>query len=188
MNERRRALSPADRRAAGEAIARIVVGLDAFARADRVAAYVALDDEVPSDAILDTVLASGRALLLPRVVGRDLEFAAVSGFDQLCRGRWGLREPAGACIAARLAPDDLVLVPGLAFDRSGRRLGRGGGHYDRVFALGDMPPFRVGLAFAFQVVASVPADERDRCVDGVVTELGFVAASPKPRDRMPESS
>jgi 5-formyltetrahydrofolate cyclo-ligase len=188
MGERRRALSPDDRRIAGAAVGRIVVALDVFERAERVAAYVALDDEVPTDMILDAVIGSGRVLLLPRVVGPGLEFAAVGDLGQLRRGRWRAFEPSNACVASQLAPGDLVLVPGVAFDRRGGRLGRGGGHYDRAFAASGVGPLRVGLAFSFQIVPSVPTDDRDRFVDGVVTELGFAVASPPSRDPMPESS
>jgi 5-formyltetrahydrofolate cyclo-ligase len=182
MHARRRSLSQDERRRAGTSIAQVVFALTEFERADRVAAYVALEDEVPTDAILDAVLASGRTLLLPRVVASGIEFAAVGDLAQLRRGRWGVLQAPDACAASSLASGDLVLVPGLAFDRSGRRLGRGGGQYDRAFAALGTPPLRVGLAFSFQLVAVVPASRLDQSVDGVATESGYLRASPEPRD------
>jgi 5-formyltetrahydrofolate cyclo-ligase len=181
MIARRRAASPAARRAAGAAIASTVLALAEFERADRVAAYVALADEVPTNAILDAVLASGRTLLLPRVAANGLEFAAVRDRTQLRRGPLGVLEPPDACAPLALAAGDLVLVPGLAFDRRGRRLGRGGGHYDRAFAAAA-PSFRVGIAFSFQLVAAVPVGRLDRPVDAVATEAGLVRVAPETRD------
>jgi 5-formyltetrahydrofolate cyclo-ligase len=163
-------------------IASSVLALAEFERADRVAAYVALDDEVPTDAVVDAVLARGRALLLPRVVGDRLEFAAIADRAQLRPGGHGVLEPLAACAATALTASDLVLVPGLAFDRGGRRLGRGGGHYDRAFAAARVQPFRVGIAFSFQLVASVPAGRLDRPVDAIATEAEFVRVAPETRD------
>jgi 5-formyltetrahydrofolate cyclo-ligase len=182
MRARRQSLSVDARRSAGAAIAPVVFALPEFERATRVAAYVALDDEVPTGVILDAVLASGRALLLPRVTDAGLEFAAVADLARLRPGQWGVLEASGSRDVASLAPDDLVLVPGVAFDRGGRRLGRGGGHYDRAFAPLETPPFRVGLAFSFQLVDSVPVGRSDQSVDGVATESGFLRAEPRPRD------
>lgn len=182
MRTRRQSLSPDERRGAGAAIAQVVFALPEFERAARVAAYVALEDEVPTAAILDAVLARGHSLLLPRIVENALEFARVADLTTLRPGQWGVLEAPDSCAASTLAPDDLVLVPGVAFDRSGRRLGRGGGHYDRVFAALETPPFRVGLAFSFQLVEVVPAGRGDRSVDGVATESGFLRAAPRPHD------
>ena len=133
--------------------------------------------------ILDAVLLRDRPLLLPRVAGRALEFAAVGDLSQLRRSQWGVLEPGDDCAAVALAPEDLVLIPGLAFDRCGRRLGRGGGYYDRAFSTPGAQPFRVGIGFSFQLVASVPVGRLDRRVDGIATETGFVLASAEPRDR-----
>ena len=74
-----------------------------------------------------------------------------------------------------LTPSDVVLLPGLAFDRRGGRLGRGGGHYDRAFASRGPGPWLVGLGYSFQWVDEVPCDDsRDRRVDAIVTENGWV--------------
>ncbi len=176
-------MSRDERIAASAAIAQVVLGLPEFQQAERVAAYVALADEVSTDAILDAVLAGDRTLLLPRVVGSGLDFAVIEDRAQLQRGPWGGFEPLESLGACSLDGGDLVLVPGLAFDRGGRRLGRGGGHYDRAFADGLIQPFRVGIAFSYQLVASVPVGRLDRPVHAVATEAGFVRAAPQPRDR-----
>jgi 5-formyltetrahydrofolate cyclo-ligase len=182
MRARRQSLASDARLHAGAAIAQTVFALPEFQHAARVAAYAGLSDEVPTDAIIESVLASGRTLLLPRIVEDRLEFAVVADPSSLRPGRWGVLEAPDSCVASALAPDDLALVPGVAFDRCGRRLGRGGGHYDRAFAAREAPPFRIGLAFSFQVVEVVPAGRGDQSVDGIATESGFLRAPPRPRD------
>lgn len=182
MSARRASLARRDRVAAGDAVARIACALPEFECARRVAAYVALDDEVPTRAILDAVLASGRVLLLPRLAAKRLEFAAVAGLTALRRGGFGVFEPQSSSAALELAPDDLVFLPGVAFDRRGGRLGRGGGHYDRAFPPATAAPLLLGVAFSFQLVDAVPVGPADRRVDGIVTELGIVRTAIPPRD------
>ena len=182
MNARRRVLSQADRAAVGDAVARIACALPEFECARRVAAYVALVDEVPTRAILDAVLASGRALLLPRMAARRLEFAPVADLASLCRGGFGVLEPQVSSRAVELTPLDLVFVPGVAFDRRGGRLGRGGGYYDRAFPPASAAPVLLGVALSFQLVDAVPLGPFDRRVDGIVSESGIFRVPTPPRD------
>jgi 5-formyltetrahydrofolate cyclo-ligase len=108
------------------------------------------------------------------VSGRRLEFAACAG-EALVRGAFGLAEPPAALPAQPLGGADLVLLPSLALDAAGRRLGRGGGYYDRAFA--DAPsggPFLVGVGYDFQLVDEVPAGVGDGRVDMVATEARLI--------------
>lgn len=107
----------------------------------------------------------------PRIVGVRLEFVVVRGVEELRVGERELRAPVGGEVVDP-AEADIILVPGLAFDRAGGRLGRGGGFYDRVLA--DLPVRvrRVGVAFARQVVGSVPTGAHDARVDRVIFETG----------------
>ena len=134
-----------------------------------------------------TLPAAGAAgsckVLVPRCPepGR-LEFAAVEDWSALCAGRFGVLEPAASQPALELGAGDLAIVPGLAFDRAGRRLGRGGGYYDRAFpAERSDAPTLVGLAFEFQVVAEVPSACHDRRMDAVCTEAGLMRSVPGDR-------
>jgi 5-formyltetrahydrofolate cyclo-ligase len=114
----------------------------------------------------------GHPLALPRLdgSGRPLRFLAWRAGDVLDAGAFGLMEPQPA--QPELLPD-LVLVPLLAFDRQGGRLGYGKGYYDRTLAklrAGPRPPVAIGLAFADQEVADVPTGPHDVALDAVVTE------------------
>jgi 5-formyltetrahydrofolate cyclo-ligase len=161
--------------AAGEAVAGRVVALPEFDAARRVALYAALPDELPTAPLLECARAAGKRLLWPRIVDGRLEFAACPRSEELRPGALGIPVPPASLPAESPGSGDLVVVPGLAFDASGRRLGRGGGHYDRAFAPGRPgAPLLVGVGYAFQLLEEVPAGPQDRRVDVVVTEERLV--------------
>jgi 5-formyltetrahydrofolate cyclo-ligase len=121
---------------------------------------------------MTSLLAQGHRLLLPRAGrAKRLEFALVADLSVLVRGPFGAFEPPDRSVAVPLVADDLVLLPGVAFDHSGARLGRGGGWYDR--SLPDAVEDLFGIAFAFQVLDRIPATTFDRRVRGVFTERGL---------------
>jgi 5-formyltetrahydrofolate cyclo-ligase len=119
--------------------------------------------------------ADGRTFAYPRVGEDRLGLYAVDSLYDLRAGRWGLREP-DADPARAVAPDaiDLILVPGTAFTRDGRRLGRGGGYYDRLLAGVAPATCRTGVCFDFQIVPDLPTESHDQNVDFVVTESGML--------------
>ena len=162
--------------AASSAVTRAVVASVAFSEASRVAVYAALPGEVPTRALFDAVLGAAKTALFPRCVGDTLEFVAVSRWDALVEGAFGTLEPRASSPAERLEGSDLVVVPGLAFDRRGGRLGRGRGYYDRALAV-DGVPFLCGLAYAAQVVERVPLAAHDIKMDAIVTENGWASAA-----------
>jgi 5-formyltetrahydrofolate cyclo-ligase len=104
----------------------------------------------------------------------------VGTWEDLVPGRYGVLEPAPEREPIALSELQLVMVPGVAFDAEGRRLGRGGGYYDRTFPVGAAGPVLVGLAFAFQLVEAVPAGPLDRRVDAVVTEQAIIRVAGHP--------
>ncbi|MFF7204718.1 5-formyltetrahydrofolate cyclo-ligase [Streptomyces sp. NPDC008141] len=167
-------LSPEDVRAAAAVLARQAFALPELAEAATVAAYVSVGREPGTRALLDALRARGVRVLLPVLLpDNDLDWAVYEGAEQLVRAGRGLREPDGA----RLGPDavleaDAVLLPGLAVDGQGMRLGRGGGSYDRVLArlaAAGADPALVVLLYAHEVVAHVPREPHDHPVHAVVT-------------------
>ncbi|GAA2897417.1 5-formyltetrahydrofolate cyclo-ligase [Pseudonocardia halophobica] len=167
----RRALTPEQRAAAAEDLRGHVLELAQELRDGPVCAYLPIGAEPGSVALLDGLRAAGRSVLLPVVPPRPgpLDWAAYTGPDSLGPGPLGLREPTTPRLGpAALRTAVLVLVPALAADRAGRRLGRGGGYYDRT--LGAVPagvPV-VALLHDGELLDEVPADPHDRPVTGVV--------------------
>ena len=140
--------------------------------------YVAIDGEVETRSILAGALAEGRRIAVP-VIQRRHRLAAAEirnmGVDLRRRGSFGIPEPKTHS-RRRVGPKalDLVVVPGIAFDRSGQRLGRGKGYFDRFLV--KVPPEvpRVALAFGFQVLQRLPTEPHDQPVSAIVTERGVI--------------
>ncbi|MGW7315571.1 5-formyltetrahydrofolate cyclo-ligase [Streptomyces sp. NPDC054865] len=179
----RRALSDEARQAAARALARTALALPELADARTVAAYVSVGGEPGTRDLLDALRAAGKRVLLPLLLpDNDLDWAVYDGPAGLAEaahpGRMRLLEPAGP----PLGPDavtgaDAVLLPGLAVDGRGMRLGRGGGSYDRVLARLERAgahPALVVLLYDEEVVARVPEEPHDHPVRAVATPSGVV--------------
>ncbi|OIP32735.1 MAG: 5-formyltetrahydrofolate cyclo-ligase [Deltaproteobacteria bacterium CG2_30_66_27] len=143
------------------------------------ALYCALAGEIPTDRIRHAYLGAGARLYYPRTTeSRTLAFYPHREGDGWETGPYGISEPPKPTgVEPRLAGWDIVVIPGLAFDRRGNRLGHGFGYYDRF--LGGLPKSvpRVGLAFAGQLVPEVPVDAWDVPVHALVTEEGVIRAA-----------
>ncbi|MFG2970488.1 5-formyltetrahydrofolate cyclo-ligase [Streptomyces sp. NPDC048288] len=168
-------------REAADALAAHALELPEVARAHTVAAYVSVGSEPGTLPLLDALFTRGVRVLLPALLpDHDLDWGAYAGEGSLARvqhgGKMALFEPCGE----RLGPDavlaaDVVLLPGLAVDTRGMRLGRGGGSYDRVLARlegAGAHPALVVLLYDTEVVDRVPAEAHDRPVQAVVTPSG----------------
>ncbi|SDM78538.1 5-formyltetrahydrofolate cyclo-ligase [Streptomyces sp. cf386] len=175
-------------RASAVALAERALDLRELAHARVVAAYVSVGTEPGTLALLDALRARGVRVLIPVLLpDNDLDWGAYTGEDSLARVQHGklmaLLEPSGE----RLGPDavtdaDVVLLPGLAVDARGMRLGRGGGSYDRVLARLERAGARsslVVLLYDSEVVERVPEEPHDRPVHAVVTPSG-VRRFPEP--------
>lgn len=137
--------------------------------AGTVAVYWPLPGEVRVDHLV--AAAGSRRLVLPRCDGHDLTWHAWSPGDTLVPGQFRLSEPPTSAPLVDPGEVDLFVVPGLAFDREGGRLGHGKAYYDT--ALAGRRGRAVGLAWSIQVVDRVPMEPHDVRVDGVVTEEGW---------------
>jgi 5-formyltetrahydrofolate cyclo-ligase len=156
-----------------------VLDLPEFQAARCLAAFIGVRSEVTTAPIVARALALGKRVVLPRVAGPEIELREIRSLDELVDGPFGLREPPeDPGRRADLARLDLLLVPGVAFDAAGGRLGHGKGYYDRL--LRRVPPeaARVALGFECQVVERVPMGPADERVDLLVTEAVVRRVSP----------
>lgn len=145
----------------------VLAAWDIWRTAERVCAYVAMGAEP----VVLNPWPHGKKVALPRVVGEGLSLHLVEADDELHRGAFGICEPAENSPASGIS-FDLILVPGLAFDRKGARLGRGRGYYDRFLATAT--GLRVGVCQDFQIVDSVPCEAHDLTMDFVVTPTEMI--------------
>jgi 5-formyltetrahydrofolate cyclo-ligase len=163
----------------GAQAALLLMNSPEFGAAASVAMYAALPDELATRPLFEAARDAGRECVFPRIGATDeLEFAAIGAWEDLRCGRYGVPEPVEGSGIVPLPEVDLVLVPGLAFDRSGCRLGRGGGYYDRALcALREAGSTRAsvfGLAYDWQLIDDVPRDEGDELVDAIATDRRIV--------------
>lgn len=175
----RNALPERLRALAAEAIADRIVALPSFAAAAAVLLTLPFKSEWNTLPLVRAALDAGKTVVLPRVdaSARMLELRVIRDpVADVAPGYQGIPEPGLACPV--VAPDtmDWVLVPGVAFDAAGRRLGYGGGFYDRLLPLLAPGVARVAGAFDLQIVARVPAAPHDLAVQAMATETRTIAA------------
>ena len=162
--------------ASGQAILERVLSLEAYRRAKLVHTYVSSkENEVDTRALICTCLAHGKRVAVPVVMPgtKTLAHALIDGLDQLVVGPWGLAQPdpAAAIWLPAEARIDLIVVPGLAFDRRGYRIGWGGGYYDRFLA--QVQAVKIGLCYDALVLDCIPGEPHDVPVDMVVAETAI---------------
>ena len=169
----RRALPPDTAAAVAAAICKRAAALSLFATAGRVVLYAAIENEVDPSDLGDMARAAGKRTYYPRMTSDGLEFLEAERAT-LEPGKFGVPEPCAGAPIPRDAGDALIVVPGVAYDLRGARLGRGEGWYDA--ALSRRPEVaRIGLAYEFQIVPVLPVTERDIWMDAVVTEGRLLA-------------
>ena len=181
MRSRRAEIGADALAAAGAAVSARLRALPAMRTAGLVAAYRAVRGEIPLEDLMDDPSAR---YTLPRVRGRDLEFVVRRTGQPFEPGAFAIPEPVGGEVVA-LADHDVVLVPVVAFDADGYRVGQGQGFYDRALAALAAPrpgpgPVLIGVAHSFQQVDEAPRHPWDVALDAVVTESGLVEVAPRP--------
>ncbi len=163
---RRDAMSVEKRKMADMAMADRIIGHQWFYRAEVVLAFVNYGSEISTEDIILEALAKRKKVFVPKIEGEDMIFYRINSLIELKEGYKGIREPEGntecfdyeACKEARM----LLLMPGVAFDIYGNRMGYGKGFYDRFLADKELlQTYSIGIGYACQRVELVPMDEHD---------------------------
>lgn len=135
-------------------------------------------NEVNLIPLLEKITSSQKKLLVPVVDGSNLISVELTSFNHLTRHAFGVLEPTERTSSPLEQEIDLVLVPLLAIDKNGNRLGYGKGYYDRFFKRLNAKCFKLGVGFEFQVMGEVPSTESDVRLDAVMTEKGLIVFNP----------
>ena len=161
-----------------EQVSRHILACDAYRKAQCIMGYLAFGKELSVDAVLRAALAEGKQVLVPLVTSAtEMVPVVLRNMEDFELDRYGIRsvrEPAELCEAQAI---DLVLVPGVAFDREGGRLGMGAGYYDRFLPKAQSAVL-MGIAYDALVQDELPKDEYDVCMQLLASEGGITTLSP----------
>ena len=167
-------IGKAERRAAEKEIAERLIREDFYKNARCIYCYASFRDEAGTTEIIEESLKQGKRVAAPRVVGRrGMEFFFIKSRADLRPGTWNIPEPGPWCAKAPLPDEEtLVILPGAAFDRSGARIGYGGGFYDRFLSLPHV--YKVGVCYEYQILEKIPSEPHDVRLDALVTDAGVI--------------
>ncbi len=160
-----------------------LINTDAYQKAEYLLVYIHYQKEVMTDQIIMHALSTGKHVFVPRVSGKDMEFYEIHSFEDCNSGFHGISEPSESCVSfpevcctvtspseKNTLQNTLMILPGLAFDSTGHRLGYGGGYYDRYLAQTGIECTKMAVAYSFQVIIDVPHEQYDVRVDTVITD------------------
>lgn len=164
-------LTPHERLEASQRVVAHLLHTPAVRRSPIVLLYAAHGDEIDPGALVADLLEHDQRPVFPRVHEDGLVVAGISDRDAMQPGYRGIPEPTGPLVD--LEAIECAIVPGVAFDLDGGRLGRGGGHYDRLLAQLPRTCLRIGLAHSCQIVPRVPMAAYDQVVDVVVSDRAY---------------
>jgi len=171
----RLALSPEEWQESSLLAQQNLIALEEFARAECIALYAPFRNEADTARIAASALMSGKRVLYPAVCGEHLVFRQVEEPAHLEQGSFGILEPCPAGIDHQADEADLIVVPGVAFDESGHRLGYGKGFYDRFLRHPGRIAHLVGLCHDFQLIAGdIPAERHDIRMEIIVSDRRIV--------------
>ena len=181
MREQRGALAEKDACERSLAAQRHVLASEAWSGAASVGLYVGVRREMDTSLLMEEAWSAGKTVFLPYVSPLTpgiMNLVPCRKGDVLVRNRFGIPEPVPEVFPVPQEESgcpDIIVVPGLAFDKEGHRLGSGGGYYDRLFGRKSMQDaIRIGFAYAFQIVEGIPAEVWDAPMHALVTEESFV--------------
>ena len=177
---RRRALTPEQVVNQSLVLQQRFLELPEFQRSKVLALYAPIHHEVETAAVAQAALSAGKTLLYPAVDGHDLRFSRVGELGELSPGKFGIPEPQGEPFDPDRA--DLIVIPGVAFDVAGRRIGYGKGYYDRALHRLEGSGKLVAFCYDFQLAKEIVGEPHDVTMDLIVTELRVVRVNKNIRE------
>ncbi len=174
MKERKSGLKESDRAAYSNIILEKLFQTSEYKKCGKVFSYVSFNKEVITTKLITTALLLQKKVAVPKIIGNEMKFYYINSLEDLSPGILGITEPITKKEAVP-EKEDLIIVPGLAFDLHKNRIGYGRGYYDGFFMkYGNIPLKKIALAFDFQVVSELPSEKHDIKVDKIITQDGII--------------
>jgi 5-formyltetrahydrofolate cyclo-ligase len=181
LRQRRRSLSISSKHLASKRITQLLMRSGWLRRGQRIAIYLATDEELNLEVMINVARRRGCQLFIPHIVNtrrREMKFYSFNAHSRLIKHRWGMQQLANPGIPIATRRLDAVLVPTVGFDGAGHRLGMGGGFYDRHFAsivrLPHHKPVLIGVAYACQEISAIDVQPHDIQLDAMLTEQALI--------------
>ena len=137
----------------------------------RIALYRASGGELPCDGLAESLMKKGKICCFPRIEGENMVFCDCKALDESCfkTGTFGIMEPLDSLAAVEPETIDIVVLPAVAYNEEGTRLGQGKGYYDRFYAgIKGKKPFLLGVCYDFQISSEIPVEEHDITADVIL--------------------
>lgn len=132
--------------------------------------YIGFGSEINTKILIEDALKDGKEVYVPKVIKKEMVFIKINSLENLVTSSYGILEPIGDKSNFNVDNLGLIVMPGLAFDKQGNRLGYGGGYYDKFLSSNKIDAKKIALAYDFQVLDKVPSEEHDIKIDSIITE------------------
>lgn len=170
--QKRDSIEPFIKKQKDQAIMTRLKNLKEFQIAKTILLYASFRSEVDTHELIKECLSAQKRVFLPRVNPslKRLEIREIESINHLQRGHWGIPEPGPSTPLRDLNEADLIIVPGVCFDRKGGRIGYGAGYYDKLLEGLNKPISVVAIAYQEQIIEDIPIEAHDRLVDIIITD------------------
>lgn len=169
MLEQRKNMLLSDVEEKSKAIVSNILSTTEYKNADCIYAYISTRNEVDLANLIEAAWTDGKRIAVPRVCGQDMSFYYIESYADLEKGNFGISEPKDGAMQAE-EKDALMLIPGVAYDKTGNRIGYGGGYYDRYLS-GVHNHYIIAPAYEFQIVDTLVSEKHDIQVDEIISEI-----------------
>lgn len=174
IKEMKKNLSKEEIRIRSNRIAKKLYAKPFYKQAECIYLYVSYNQEIDTVEIIKRILEDKKRVAVPKVADKNMEFHEITSLDQLSEGAFGILEPTvnkPVSDNPEWASSNLMIIPGLAFDKNGNRIGYGGGYYDRyLHKYPDRIGLKIALAYDFQVLEYIDTESYDEKIDGIITD------------------
>ena len=176
LKAKRGSLTARQRSAKSRAIARALFALEPVKKARTIFFFASFGSEVHTRGMILRALKQGKTVALPvaDMKRKNLEFRKISSLKNLKTSTYGVPEPVNSKKAINIKKADVIIVPGLGFDRRGYRIGYGGGFYDRLLKKTVKTTVKIGIAFDCQIMRALPKEKHDEKIDIIITETKII--------------
>lgn len=175
ISKKRDTLSCSEKNKKDNNIYKSIINSDLFMKSKVLFIYISFGNEVDTHKIIEYALDSGKEICVPKVISRlkGMRALKINNLKELEVSNYGILEPKDNAEEVFLENMDLAIIPGLAFDLKGGRIGYGGGFYDRFFSNTNASIRKIALAYELQILDGLPLEDHDITIDGIITENGF---------------